>query len=503
MKKGEKPQLSSGWWEKNKAKTLLKTGVGEALRAYEVKVEAFDWAGAITALKTVKTKTADAAKKCNKTLHGETLECLLKFPGVITEEEKRLNGLIEKEKNKVPPAPKQQMGSPEVLWGKSIGIHFFKLYGSKHKWLKSATGGQVELRVNGDIQRVLIAEKAEVIANRMTDRADLLFTESLKELNQKLTAATANLTTDEEKIDAFEDLANAIFSSIAPKFKKIPGEEWKKFLDKKKQYKEYQIKCGFNAAITTLKAVGTGLSMGAAVVTGGATLALAVVGAVSTVADAVKQIRDAAQEAETVIKRVEKHLAKMKEEFTDTEKKALAQAKATGSTIANTILNFPLFPSVKACDDDVKLASNKTAGLDIKHVKLGGVVSKAIQKIEALDKEIKKAPPEKTTKIQKNIVKARETLSSALDKCHNLGARLSEIEPTLEKVEGFLAKVQANQGKWVEYFDKIFPVVYNLALAGANAGVGFVDAKNALETANTAISLSNDILIEVKNQLEG
>lgn len=502
MKKGEKPQLDSKWWEKNKAKTLLKTGVGEALRVYEAKMDKFDYAGAITALKTVKTKTADAAKQCNKTLHAETLECLLKFPGVISEEEKRLNQKIEEEKNKPKPPPKQQMGSPEILWSKSIGLHFFKLYGSKHKWLKSASGGQVELRVNGDIQKLLIAEKAEVIAQRMVDRSDKLFVASLGEINNKLTAAVANLTTDEEKIDAFEDIANTVFSSIAPMFKKIPAEEWKKFLEKKEQYRDYQIKCGFNAAITTLKAVGTGLAIAAAVPTGGASLALAVVGGVSTVADAVKQIRDAAQEAETVLKRLVKNLEKMRSEFLDTEKKALAQAKAVGSTIANTILNFPVFPSLKSCEDDCGLADNKTAGLNVKHVKLGGDVSKAIKKLDELDKLISKAPPNKVGKIQKGIIKTRETLSKALDKCSAIGPRVDACEELVEKVKEMLDEVKSNAGTWLKVFDKVFPVVYNLAMAAANAGVGFADAKNALETANTAISLTNDILIEVKNQVE-
>lgn len=36
MKKGVTPELDSKWWAKNKAKTLTKTGIGKALRNYEV-----------------------------------------------------------------------------------------------------------------------------------------------------------------------------------------------------------------------------------------------------------------------------------------------------------------------------------------------------------------------------------------------------------------------------------------------------------------------------------
>jgi predicted nucleic acid-binding Zn-ribbon protein len=223
---------------------------------------------------------------------------------------------------------------------------------------------------------------------------------------------------------------------------------------------------------------------------------------VNTVADAIRQIRDAAQECETVIKRLAKNLDKMNKEFQDTKKKAGAQAKEVGKTIADTILNYPLFPTVKTCGDDCTLADNKSAGLNVKHVKLGGDVSKALKKLDDLDKFLAKAKTNKEiAKIQKDVIKIRKTLDEALKKTSAIGERVTFCEDLVEQCQELLVEVEAGAGKWLTVFEKVFPIVYNLAMAGANAGVGFVDAKNALETANTALGLTNDVLTEVKNNI--
>lgn len=92
MKSGEKPQLSSAWWLKNKAKTLLGTDLDKALAAYDKPYAKFlnnpsgetaSLKAAGEALKKLPASVAKTIEKCNATLHKETIECLKKFDPLI------------------------------------------------------------------------------------------------------------------------------------------------------------------------------------------------------------------------------------------------------------------------------------------------------------------------------------------------------------------------------------------------------------------------------------
>lgn len=505
MKKGEVPQLSSKWWEKNKAKTLLNTGLGAALRVYEAKKERFDWDGVLDALKDVDAAAKKAVSKCSDTLHKETKECLQKFPGVIkkeAEEAKKKKSEEEKKKQeKGSEVAKQKIGSPEVLWARSIGEEFTKKYAGNFPWLKSLQAGMIELKVNSDMQKTLLQEGDQVIAMRMIDTCNKLFWAALEDL--KKDAEGVENAEEKVMIAEFTSTAKNAGTILAKQIAAVPKREWDKYIAKKKQYKDYKVQVAINATIGGLKAVGSGLALAAAVPTGGASLAFGIIGAFNSVMDIAKQCRDGFQEAETVIKRMAKNLKTMSEEFEDTKKQAAAKAKLVGGTIANTILAFPVLPTIKTVSDDYSLADNKAAGLNVKAVALGKGAMKVMDKIDALDDLLSKSKDKKAVaKAQKQIVELRKKVSSLFDETHAMGERVSATEDALEGVKELIDEVKQGAGKYITAFERIFPAVYNVAMGLANAGVGFAEAKSALEFANTGIGLANDLLLEVKNQVE-
>lgn len=92
MKKGAVPELNAKWWDKNKAKTLGKTGFGAVLRTCEQKLKAAQAKGcsrkvvadAIASLNDVVTESRKvASKKCKPKTHAETIAALEKYPQVI------------------------------------------------------------------------------------------------------------------------------------------------------------------------------------------------------------------------------------------------------------------------------------------------------------------------------------------------------------------------------------------------------------------------------------
>lgn len=87
MKKGATPELRQKWWKDNKAKTLKKTGLGAALKDYEVAEKLSNYKRMLKALDAVKKKARTAEGACVKKLHDETLAALQRYPRIIQEKE--------------------------------------------------------------------------------------------------------------------------------------------------------------------------------------------------------------------------------------------------------------------------------------------------------------------------------------------------------------------------------------------------------------------------------
>ncbi len=102
MKNGARAELNYKWWDKNKAKTLKKTGLGKALKEYEKDNPKDIHRCSFTDLKVcsdrlteVQAVASKAVGACNKKIHGETMAALKTYDGVVKAAKARVEGQLK------------------------------------------------------------------------------------------------------------------------------------------------------------------------------------------------------------------------------------------------------------------------------------------------------------------------------------------------------------------------------------------------------------------------
>ena len=285
------------------------------------------------------------------------------------------------------------------------------------------------------------------------------------------------------------------------KLKAAPAARWKKFVARAQQYKDYKIEAGVNLTIGVLGTAGAAAGI---VGSGGAGLALGIVALVRSVADTVKQIYNLSIEAEKVERDLEKDLNTLKNRYENAVGTAKQGASEVGVSVLKGILGTdpPFIAALPKCSDNMTLWDNKVAGITTIGRKLSGDITKAMAAVDKLETQIKGSDDVKVRKIVDNMKKARKSLDQSLTKCENQMARVRSAEKAMPVLKKMLKALEATNPKYADIFDKVFPKAVNLALSGASAGVGFKDAKTALDTANVALGLVNDVANEGRGALE-
>ncbi len=514
MKKNAVPELNYKWWKKNKAVTMKASGLGKALTAFEAAEDQMDWDKALKALSEVKKKVVVAIGCCDKKRHAETIAALKKYPAIIQKKEVELKARKKAADDRAKtsaPAPRQKVAKDVVIWKRDIGVEALKKYKARN--IKQLKGYELQLKLNGDLLDVLEAEGDLVTPAQMAEDAEKLGQKIIADvvtLLKKFDAAydKAKDKSETAKIDAL--LQAQLKTTIArykPVYEKIPLARWKKFAARKKQYKDYKVKTGFDISIGVVSTVGGLVGVAGSVATGGASLVLGIVGLVRGVAALAKQIQDAAREAEKVEKVLEGDLATLQKRYQDAQGKANKKtqvASEMGGTTLKAILgaDAPFLATLPKCQSNLKLWDNKVAGLSVNGRKLSAQIVKGLDACDKLEKLLRNSKDAKVRRILDKLRKARASLDKALNGCSKMMKRVSDAEANMPKLKRVLDALSAQNPKYVEIFDRALPAVVNLTLAGANAGVGFSDAKNLADTVNTSLGLFNDIASEGKAQLE-
>lgn len=395
----------------------------------------------------------------------------------------------------------------ETIWKSDVA----KKLGYKSKVLPSFDPPEFALTLNDKVLDVL--EKADG-GNRqamfMVEDAQKLETEYVGRLKSDLETLDKQypLSKKEEErkklIEAFTQEMEKDQNDLAKKLKEVPAKRWVAWEKTKKEYKDYKIETGLNITKGVLGAIGSGLAIAAAVPTGGATLALGIVGGVRSGLSLFQSIGKAWVEAETVEKKMVVNLKVMEKIYVD--KSSAQKSTVSGiSTVLNSVLNIELLPSVKTIESDCTLWDNKLKGLDVNASKAGDVALKALKDIDLLEKllsdeKLKKNP--KVTKINDKLKDLRKEVSKQLDKCHKMSERMRNGKPKQQAAAKVVEELKTSQPKFSIVFDKLVPLLINGGLAIAGAGDGFASAKDALEYANTSLQLANDILELVKSAIE-
>jgi len=510
MKKGATPELDSKWWAKNKPMTLTKTGIGDALRNYEVAQAKKDDQKVLATLSALKKAVANGVSKANPKLHADTIAALKKYPKIIENEIKLANERIARDAQaakdaKGGAAPKQKMGKPVVIWSIDVGVEVQKKF--KPAWLESFKGYKMALKLNDDILTLLEAEEDYVTPAFMVEDAQDVGKETVDAIvdaAKKVDAFKGTPQAVDKKRADFVRLAEALIRSQAKKLEKIPDARWKKFVARHQQYRDYKIKAGFDVTIGVLGVAGSAAGI---VGSGGAGLVLGIVALVRSTAGLMKQIYDLALDADKVGKDLKKDcdtlMARYKDAVGKANKKTQAAAEV-GGTVLKSILgtDAPFLATIPKAKSNLDLWDNKIAGVTVAGREASKKISQALKGCDAAEKMIKKAEGKEAQKIYKTLVELRKKLDDALNKTSDLMAKVSRFEknsPALEKVLNALDKQNSDFAK---IFDQVFPTVVNLTLSGASAGVGFKEAKTTLETFNSALGLVNDIASEGKTHLE-
>ncbi|WP_152612044.1 hypothetical protein [Ruegeria sp. ANG-S4] len=514
MKATMTPELDHKWWSKNKPKLMKKTGLADALKAYQVAEDQMDWGKTLKSLSDVKRKVAEAVKIAGSK-HADTVTVLKKYPKIIDKKEKDLKAkqkdAEDRAKSAPAEAPKQKVGKSVVIWKKDLGAEITKKF--KPDWLKDLKGYAFELKLNEDLLDVLEKEGDYVTPQQMVDDANAVTDKLVALIAKELmsTDAAIKKETDAKKregqVKNFEVKLKTIMGGAKKHFEAIPAKRWQAFVKRKQQYKDYKVKTGFDITVGVLGVAGGAVGVAGAAATGGASLALGIVSLVRGVAQLADKIKDAAQEAETVEKNLKGDLDTLLKRYRTAEgeaKKNVQGGAEVGSSVLKGILgtDAPFLATLPKCDKNYGLWQNKVAGLEVGGRKLSQAIMKGLQECDKLEKAMKKADAKKAGKYLDKLKKARASLQKGLDGCSEMMKRVSNADKNAPNLKKMLDALNSSNPKYAQIFDKVFPVVVNLTLAGANAGVGFKEASNTLDTVNTALGLFNDIASEGKDQLE-
>lgn len=394
-----------------------------------------------------------------------------------------------------------------VIWKREIDSEVKKIY--KSVTLPNIKGYSVELSLGGTILDALEKENDHRTPALMVEDAQDACAEVVKSIAaylKQLDEACNGQPIDKvnKAVDTAKTVIHDKITKLGIELKKVPKARWDKWVATKKQYKDYKWDCAAKITLGTLGAVGSGLAIAAAVPTGGATLALGIVGGAKSGLELFKIGAKMWAEAETVQKKVLLSIAALQKIYGDAQKKShKGGAKEAGLSILNAILPLELGPTLSVVASDCDLWSNKLAGIELTADKKAKLAMKLLKDADALEVLLKKSKSKDAGKILDKLTKMRKAIDSALELAHSESARVRDGRKWHEFLAGkVLPELKSKQPKWTEIFDRVLPTIVNLALTGAGAGVGYTDAKKAIEFAQTSLDLANGIMGEIKAQLE-
>lgn len=508
MKGTETPELSKKWWAKNKPMTLTKTGLGDALLAYEIAVAKKDDRKVLDTISGVKRAVANAVSKADSKRHAETIKVLKKYPKIIESQITLAEARIQKDSAASSAPPKQKFGKEITIWERDISDLVKKKYNPE--WLDKFNGCKLKLTLNNDILDVLEAEDDLVTPAFMVEDAqgigDRLVDEIVKHI-KKIDDASAGKP-PQVVAKAQSTLAPFVKKAMADAGKElsaVPKKRWEKFAAKHAQYRDYQIKAGLKVTVGVLGTAGAAAGI---VGSGGAGLALGVVALVRSVAGVAQQLWDLYQEADQVGKELAKDCQILMDRYRDANgkaKKGKQAAAELGGSALKGILGTdatPFLATLPNAKRNYALWDNKVAGVVVAGRKASKVISEALQKTGQLEKKLQKSEGKKAKEIYKKLTKIQQSLDHSLNKTSDLMGKVRHFEQNGPKLKQVLNLLENQNSDFAKIFDKVFPAAVNLALSGASAGVGIHDAKSALDDAKNALNLVGDIEKEGVKVLE-
>ena len=518
------PELDQKWWSKNKPTLSKKTGLGDALKDFQIAEDKGDYDDMLKKLSEVKKKVAGAVTLMKgKT---DTVAVLKKYPKIILAEEKRIEKLKSDAEERASaassaPAPKQKIGSDVVIWKRDFGAEIMKQ--TKHDWLGNIRNFTLEQKLNDDILDVFEAEGDLVTPAKIAEDSEKICRAAVKDMvtfiDKMDSAIQSGKLTDVKKAETMLMTATkTTMQATADKIERLPEAYWKKFVAQRKEYKSYKIKAGCKLGLGVFGVVaGTGgLIVGIAATAGaiptmGGSLPLGIAGSVAgflalcrSCTALARTISTLSKSADKTQKDLAKDLKTLRERYQNASSAQVGATEIGASTLKGILgTDAPFLASISKCNDAHDALKGKTAGLAVEQRKISKVIMDAMKEAEGIERQLKSLTDKVARKVYDKLVKARAALSKALDKCSDLGGRLSKIEDALPKLSAMMRALNDQNPKYAQIFDKVFPLVVSGILVVASAGTGFADASSVADFAVTTASLGIDIASEITDLATG
>lgn len=394
-----------------------------------------------------------------------------------------------------------------VIWGREVASEVSKVY--KSKTLPGLKGYKVELLISDQVLDVLeedgggqrIAAQMVEDAQKACEATVALLATELKKLDAECLKGTEDSI--KKRAASFDVFIKSEVNKLGAKLKAIPEARWKAWVATQAQYKKYKVDTGIKIVMGTLGAVGSGLAIAAAVPTGGATLALGIVGGVKSGLELIKIGAKCAMEAEQVQKKVMLHLKAMSSIYGNCKGKSQkGAAKEAAMSALNALLPVELAPTLNQITSDCGLWDNKLAGVEINADKAANNAMNNLKLTDGLESKLKSSKSKDAGKILDKIKKLRIEIDKSLTKCTDAGERVTKGRAAHEFItKKLLPELRSKQPKWVDVFDKVAPVAVNLGLAAGGGADAFASAKSALEFTQASLDVANAILGEINNAI--
>jgi hypothetical protein len=266
---------------------------------------------------------------------------------------------------------------------------------------------------------------------------------------------------------------------------------WMQLQQQKSDYKSYRFSVGVKVAKGALGVGTAAAGLAGAAATGGATLALSIIGMYRAVVDGGKTLWECMQEADTVQKRVVNDLDSLKKTYA--QSKDLGMAREVAASVVNAVLKLPInVTNVKTLDDDNKLWKGKLTHLVFLAHELAETLSDLLDKSAQLRTQLSADPESKKKQA------ALKSFESDINKLltdgffyASMGRRVQIQKSHQDAEKGLKVQEQITQGieelkkarnKAVDWFDSIIAFATDAALTGAGYGVAPPDFSFAAST---------------------
>ena len=340
-------------------------------------------------------------------------------------------------------------------------------------------------------------QKDPLLHQMLVDECKNAFTASLRKIVPKLQALDAECGQSGGDFYKYAEGRKRVMQQIDGDIQEAKRnslaaieQRWMTIQQQKKEYKSYRLGVGINIAKGAVGLAAAGAGIAGAAATGGATLALSVVGGYRAVMDGGKTLWECVQNADRVQKTVESGLKSLRETYAKDQK--LGVAREVAASTVNALFKVPL-TNIKTLEDNNTLWRGKLTHLRFLAHELAEQLNKLLEDTDKLQAQLgadpdsrKKQAALRSFQADINKLLTEGFLIASMGRRVKIQKSHEDAERGLkaqELVAKAIEELKAGRSKGVDWFDKIISFVTDAALSAAGYGVSPPDLSKAKDVA--------------------